>query len=210
MRQLIAAAIGCLKQDHLVRAIEQASAPGSVREGKKQNYSQSHGAEFVKPVHPLNIVAEAPRLIATRVAQPLRLALRRPQEYPKTQRRLRMLFEHALSHEIRAGYTHRFITLLFVTVGDRVFCRRYTYGEPSWHSAFRADPAGQIRLDKTVVNIDAHVPGDLDDILPDVDKAYADKLKQLGASFMLSGAVGPRAQASTMEITLSELPARPQ
>ncbi|MDE0697017.1 MAG: hypothetical protein OXH76_14430 [Boseongicola sp.] len=75
----------------------------------------------------MTIVAEVPRLIATRVAQPLRLALRKPQENPETQRQFRVLVERALSHEIRAGYTHRFITLMFVTVGDRVFCRRYTY-----------------------------------------------------------------------------------
>ncbi len=48
------------------------------------------------------------------------------------------------------------------TVGERVFCRRHTYGEPSWHSVFQTDPAGQIKLDKTIVNIEARVPRDLD------------------------------------------------
>lgn len=182
--------------------------PNAAEESQTEELALSQ-AEAMEPVHPLTIVAEVPRLIATRVAQPLRLALREPQENPETQRQFRVLVERALSHEIRAGYTHRFITLMFVTVGDRVFCRRYTYSEPSWHSAFRADAAGQVKLDKTVVNIDAHVPDDLDDILPAVDQAYADKLKRLGASFMLAGAVEPRAQASTIEITLSSSSARP-
>lgn len=108
----------------------------------------------------------------------------------------------ALRHEIRAGYTHRFINLMFVTVGERVFCRRYTYSEPSWHSAFRADPAGQIKLDKTVVNIEARIPEDFDEIVPAIDQAYAESLKKLGASFMLAGAVEPRAQESTLELKL--------
>ena len=93
---------------------------------------------------------------------------------------------------------------MFVTVNDRVFCRRYTYGEPSWHSVFQTDPAGQVKLDKTVVNIEARVPQDLDEIGPDVDRAYADALKKLGASYMLAGATEPRARESTMEVRLGE------
>lgn len=92
---------------------------------------------------------------------------------------------------------------MFVTVGERVFCRRYSYGEPSWHTVFQANPEGQIKLDKTVVNIEAGVPADLSDILPAVNQAYADTLKQFGARFLLKGAVEPRAQQSTMELTLS-------
>lgn len=112
------------------------------------------------------------------------------------------LVNRSLRHKIRAGYTHRFITLLFVTVNDRVFCRRYSYGEPSWHSAFRADPRGQVQLDKTLVYIKAAVPPDLDNINPAIDRAYAAKLKQLGARFLLEGAIEPRARQSTMELTL--------
>ena len=93
---------------------------------------------------------------------------------------------------------------MFVTVGERVFCRRYTYGEPSWHSVFRTDPAGQVKLDKTVVNIEARVPHDLDEVVPHVDQAYADALKRLGASFMLAGATERRAQESTMEVRFAE------
>ena len=130
--------------------------------------------------------------------------MRSPMPHPKTQRELADLVDNSLKHEIRAGFTHRFITLMFVTVSDRVFCRRYTYGEPSWHSAFRTDPAGQIKLDKTVVNIEARVPQDLDEIGPDVDRAYADALKKLGASYMLAGATEPRARESTMEVRLAE------
>ena len=126
--------------------------------------------------------------------------------HPKTQRELAALVDNSLKHEIRAGYTHRFITLMFVTVGERVFCRRYAYGEPSWHSVFQSDPPGQVKLDKTVVNIEARVPQDLDDIVPDLDQAYADALRNLGASYMLAGATEPRARESTMEVRLAEPP----
>ena len=48
------------------------------------------------------------------------------------------------------------------------------------------------------------MPQDLDEIVPDVDQAYADALKKLGASYMLAGATEPRARESTMEIRLAE------
>ena len=126
-------------------------------------------------------------------------------QHPKTQRDLADLVDNSQKHEIRAGYTHRFITLMFVTVGERVFCRRYSYGEPSWHSVFQTHPAGQVRLDKTVVKIEARVPQDLDEIVRHVDQAYADALKKLGASYMLAGATEPRARESTMEVSLANL-----
>ena len=145
-----------------------------------------------------------PRLLAGQALRPIRIAMRGPMPHPTTQRELADLVDNSLKHEIRAGYTHRFITLMFVTVGGRVFCRRYTYGEPSWHSVFQTDPAGQVELDKTVVNIEARVPQDLDEIVPDVDQAYADALKRLGAGYMLAGGTALRARESTMEIRLAE------
>lgn len=149
---------------------------------------------------------DIPKLIARQAFQPLRLALRKPVQHPETQAELAALVNHSLKHEIRAGYTHRFITLMFVTVGERVFCRRYQYTEPSWYSVFLDDPAGQIQLDKTIVNIEAQIPQDMEEIIPAVDQAYADALKKLGARFLLKGAIEPRAQQSTIEITLAMEP----
>ena len=149
-----------------------------------------------------NIAIDLPKLLIRQVFQPLRLALRESTALPDTQQELAELVNHSLKHQIRAGFTHRFIDILFVTVGNRVFCRRYTYGEPSWHSAFLIDPAGQVKLDKTIVTIKAQQPEDMDTIVPAVNQAYADKLKKLGARFMLAGAVEPRAQESTMELIL--------
>ena len=148
-----------------------------------------------------------PRLLVGQALRPIRMAMRGPMPHPKTQRELAGLVDNSLKHGIRAGYTHRFITLMFVTVGERVFCRRYSYGEPSWHSVFQTDPAGQVKLDKTIVNVQARVPQDLDEIVPDVDQAYAEALKKLGADYMLAGATEPRARESTMEVRLAEPPA---
>lgn len=158
----------------------------------------------MKPSDILNMAIDLPKLFALQATQPLRLTMRKATAHPETTQEMADLVNKSLKHEIRAGFTHRFIPLMFVTVGDRVFARRYTYGEPSWHSAFRADPPGQIKLDKTIVNIDGSVPDDLDEIIPEVDQAYADSLKKLGARFMLKGAVEPRAQQSTIELTLSK------
>ena len=106
-------------------------------------------------------------------------------------------------HRIRAGYEHRFIDLMFVTVGDRAFCRRYTYGEPSWHSAFAGDPEGQVMLDETVIDVLGRVPNDLEQINPQVNEAYRVALEQVGASYMVDGAIEPRAMASTIELTVN-------
>jgi hypothetical protein len=150
-----------------------------------------------------NMAIDLPKLAFLQVIQPLRLAMRKVTEHPETAQEMAYLVNTSLKHEIRAGFTHRFIPLMFVTVGDRVFARRYSYNEPSWHSAFRAAPLGQIMLDKTIVNIDASVPEDLEKIVSDVDQAYADRLKKFGARFLLNGATEPRAQQSTIELTLS-------
>ena len=96
--------------------------------------------------HILNLAIDLPKLLIRQAIKPLRLALRKSAEPPLNQQELAELVNHSLKHQIRAGFTHRFIDIVFVTVGNRVFCRRYTYGEPSWHSAFLADPAGQIKL----------------------------------------------------------------
>lgn len=152
----------------------------------------------------LNATIDLPKLLTTQAVQPFRLMLRKELSPPKTQHKMAELVNTSLKHEIRAGFTHRFIRLMFVTVGDRVFARRYTYGEPSWHSAFRAAPPGQIKLDKTIINIEGRLPDDMNDIIPQVDQAYADSLKKIGARFLLPGAIEPRAQQSTIELTLSK------
>ena len=151
-----------------------------------------------------DLLAGVPKLIAGQALHPLRRVLRGPLKRAESQAELADLVNRTRLHEIRAGYEHRFIRLMFVTVGDRVFCRRYQYTEPSWHSVFLSEPGGQIRLDGTVADIAAAVPQDMGVIIPQVDQAYADALRKLGASFMLAGAVEKRAQQSTLEITLSK------
>ncbi len=103
-------------------------------------------------------------------------------------------------HQIRQGHTHRFIDLMFVTVGERVFCRRYTYSEPSWRSAFIENSIGQIKLGSEVVDVDGVIPHDLGEVNPLVNKAYEVALKKYGASYLLDGAIDNRAQESTMEM----------
>ena len=143
------------------------------------------------------------KMIPKMIDRRIRLAFRKPMTAPTTQQALADLVNYSVHHEIRQGYTHRFITLMFVTVGERVFCRRYTYNEPSWYSAFLDDPEGQVKLDKTVVDVMGAVPEDLDEINPKVNEAYAKALKKLGASHMLAGATEPRALASTFELKLN-------
>jgi|GEM_PF-258723 len=123
-----------------------------------------------------------------------------------SQAELARLADDTVLHRLRAGRTHRFIDILFVTVGDRVFCRRYTFGARSWYDVFQANPDGQLWLDGTVVDIEARVPDDLDDINPAVNAAYERTLRKIGASMLMTGAVEDRALASTMEFVFAGQP----
>lgn len=151
----------------------------------------------------LQTIVQVPKLIWAYAANSVKRALTKAAPPPATQAELARLVERTFHHEIRAGYEHRFIRLMFVTVGERVFCRQYQFSQRSWRDVFLANPEGQVRLDNTVANIDAFEPQDYDQIIPAVDRAYADTLRKIGASFLLEGAVTPRAQRSTMEITLA-------
>lgn len=155
--------------------------------------------------HPstVQILLGVPKLLWRYGTNPVKRALCKAAPTPDTQAGLARLVNKTFHHEIRAGYDHRFIRLMFVTVGDRVFCRQYQFSQRSWRDVFLMNPAGQLRLDNTVANINAQTPADRDQIMPAVDRAYADALHRIGASFLLPGSLEPRAQNSTMEITLA-------
>lgn len=165
------------------------SAPSAVHSfgemEKLLRYSMTRGCVVLEPV-----------LISHRSAP--------PPKQPTTQSEFAQLVNHTATHQIRQGYSHRFIDILFVTVGDRVFCRRYSYTEPSWYSAFEKNAEGQVKLDKIVVNVKGSVPFDLDSINPSVNKAYEVTLKKMWVGFMLKGATKPKALASTFELVLNE------
>lgn len=151
----------------------------------------------------LQMVLGLPKLLWNYVTNPIKRAFFKTAPAPDAQAGLARLVGKTFHHEIRAGYEHRFIRLMFVTVGDRVFCRQYQFSQRSWRDVFLSNPEGQVRLDNTIANIHAHEPEDYDQIIPAVDQAYADALRKIGASFLLSGSIEPRAQESTMEITLA-------
>jgi hypothetical protein len=151
----------------------------------------------------LRMILEAPRLIWAYATNTVKRALFKAASPPETQEELARLVERTFHHEIRAGYEHRFIRLMFVAVGERVFCRQYQFSQRSWRDVFLRNPEGQVRLDNAVVDIEAPEPEDYDHIIPAVDQAYADTLRKIGASFLFAGAVTPRTQRSTMEITFS-------
>lgn len=151
----------------------------------------------------LQIVLGLPKLLWNYATNPLKRVFFKAAPSPDTQAGLARLVENTFHHEIRAGYEHRFIRLMFVTVGERVFCRQYQFSQRSWRDVFLAHPEGQVRLDNTIANINAREPEDYDQIIPAVDQAYADTLRKIGASFLLTGSLEARAQKSTMEITLA-------
>lgn len=149
------------------------------------------------------IILGLPKLLCHYASNPLKRALFKAAPTPDTQAGLASLVETTFHHEIRAGFEHRFIRLMFVTVEDRVFCRQYQFSQRSWRDVFLSNPEGQVRLDNTIANINAREPVDYDQIIAAVDQAYADALRKIGASFLLTGSLEPRAQKSTMEITLA-------
>ncbi|NLS11537.1 DUF2255 family protein [Vibrio sp. SM6] len=77
--------------------------------------------------------------------------------------------------QIRAGETHHFNDIWMVVVDGRIFCRQYSFGKRSWYSAFLEDPKGAIKCDDTVIDIQAQIPADLDDINSKINAAYIEK-----------------------------------
>jgi hypothetical protein len=152
----------------------------------------------------LQTILGVPKLLWNYAINPVKRALFKAAPTPSTQAGLARLVDKTFHHEIRAGFEHRFIRLMFVTTGDRVFCRQYQFGARSWRDVFLSNPEGQVRLDNTVANIVAHELEDYDQIIPAVDQAYADALRKIGASFLLAGGIEPRSQKSTMEIFLAD------
>jgi len=151
----------------------------------------------------LQLLVDLARIAGYLTSRPIRLAFRSQQPQPSSQQQLADLVNKALKQQIRAGYSHRFIDLMFVCVGERVFCRRYQYSEPSWHSVFLTNSEGQLTLDKTVINIRAQAPSDLELINPVIDQAYFAALKKMGARFLSPGVAAQRAHQSTLEILLN-------
>ena len=67
------------------------------------------------------------------------------------------------------------------------------------------DAAGQVKLDKTIVDIIGRIPPDLDAINPAVNDAYAAKLAQLGASYLatcLMGRLNPAPKPALLRLFL--------
>lgn len=151
----------------------------------------------------LQVIFGLPRFLGNYATNPIKRAILKAAPVPNTQTELARLVEKTFHHEIRAGFEHRLIRLMFVTVDDRVFCRQYQFGARSWRDVFLSNPEGQVRLDDTAATITAHEPKDYHQIIPAVDQAYVDALRKIGAGFLLTGSVEPRAQESTMEIKLA-------
>lgn len=87
-----------------------------------------------------------PKLLCNYASNPIKRALFKAAPAPTTQAELARLVNKTFHHEIRAGYEHRFIRLMFVTVGDRVFCRQYQFGARSWRDVFLSNPDTSVSL----------------------------------------------------------------
>lgn len=85
---------------------------------------------------------------------------------------LEKLVQSKKVHQIRAGKTHRFIDITIVATEGRFFVRQYKFGTKSWYDAFLINPAGQMKIGDTIIDIEGAKPVDLDEINPKVNKAY--------------------------------------
>lgn len=108
--------------------------------------------------------------------------------------------------QIRAGNEHRFIDIWIVTVGERLFCRQYSFSKRSWYHAFQEDPSGAIRIGERVIPIQARIPDDLDEIQEQINQAYLDKHTKRFPDYphFAEEMIGEKFMASTMELIPQE------
>ena len=102
-------------------------------------------------------------------------------------------------HQIRSGTKHRFIDITVVAVDGRFFVRQYQFGTHSWHDAFLANPAGELKSGDIVVQIDGVVPEDLDEMNPKINRAFHKLLPVIYAAMKLTFDT-KRHEASTIEL----------
>ncbi|MDA0812998.1 MAG: hypothetical protein O3C21_11515 [Verrucomicrobia bacterium] len=115
------------------------------------------------------------------------------------------LVRQAKKQQIRAGNSFSFMDISIMVVGDRLFCRRYHFDEPSWHTAFLANPSGQIKADDTVIPIDAVVPHDLGTINFALNEAYQTRFGNKVPERVLQKAIDQKSMASTLELIPRDL-----
>lgn len=113
---------------------------------------------------------------------------------------LEKLVQSKKVHQIKCG-NHRFIDITIVATEGRFFVRQYKFGKKSWYDAFLANPAGQMKIDDTIININGIVPKDLDKINPKVNKAYRKLLGLIYPAMRLTYNT-KKHEASTLELIL--------
>ena len=79
-------------------------------------------------------------------------------------------------HQLRSGFTHRFIDITMVAVGERIFVRPYQFGRNGWYDAFMGTPDGEMKIGNEIIKIEGRIPEDLQDINPKVTQVYHDLL----------------------------------
>ena len=75
-------------------------------------------------------------------------------------------------HQVRSGFTHRFIDITMVAVEERIFIRPYMFGRNGWYDAFLQTPEGEMKIGNDVIRIEGRIPTDLEEINPKVTNAY--------------------------------------
>ena len=104
-------------------------------------------------------------------------------------------------HQVRSGFTHRFIDITMVAVGERIFIRPYMFGINGWYDAFLKSPEGEMKIGENVILIEGRVPSDLEEINPLITQAYHDLLPGVYEEMRKSYDVEKHA-AMTMELII--------
>lgn len=101
-------------------------------------------------------------------------------------------------HQIRCG-NHRFIDITIVATEGRFFVRQYKFGKKSWRDAFLVHPDGAMKISDDIIDIQGIVPADLEQINPQVNKAYRTLLWLMYPAMRLTFDTDKH-EASTMEL----------
>ncbi|BAP31497.1 uncharacterized protein CHSO_2460 [Chryseobacterium sp. StRB126] len=107
---------------------------------------------------------------------------------------------------IKAGSERpEFLEIWMVVAQNRVFARSWGLAEKSWYNTFLECSEGQIKCGKTIYNIKAVIPEDLNQLTDDINQTYLTKYNSEHNRKYAIGIIEDQHVEKTMEFIIGEV-----
>lgn len=106
---------------------------------------------------------------------------------------------------VKAG-TNRsaFLEIWMVVVDNRIFARSWGLAEKSWYNIFLKNSEGQLQCGDLIVNVNAIVPTDMDELTEGINNAYLTKYNSEHNMKYAKGIIQTKHIEKTMEFIIDE------